>query len=65
MLKTNWTMGSAPLTGRAYAIRQRLGRAKPAKSVAPHKFMSSVERTLLADRLEKRAEREWRAQMGG
>lgn len=65
MLKTNWSLGSAPVAGRAYVIRQRLGRAKPAKSVAPHKFMSSVERVLLAERLEKRAEHEWRKQMGG
>lgn len=55
MLKTNWSLGSAPLAGRAYTIRQRLGRAKPAKSVAPHKCLSYVDRVLLCQKLEREA----------
>lgn len=55
MLKTNWTEGSARVAGRAYVIRNRLGRAKPARSVAPHKPMSYVERALLCERLERQA----------
>lgn len=55
MLSSNWSMGSARSFGRAYVIRNRLGRAKPAKSQAPHKPMSSVERAILCARLERQA----------
>lgn len=55
MLKTNWTEGSARSAGRAYVIRNRLGRAKPAKSQAPHKCMGFVDRVLLCAKLEREA----------
>jgi hypothetical protein len=61
---SNWNVGSARLAGRASVIRQRLGRAKPAKSNAVHKPMSYVERMLLCERLERNAEREWRKGLG-
>lgn len=54
MFKSNWSNGSAALYG-ARVIRQRLGRAKPAKSNAPHKCMSYVERAILCAKLERQA----------
>ena len=53
MLTTNWSIGSARTFGKAYVIRNRLGRAKPAKSVASHKCLSPVERALLCAKLER------------
>lgn len=54
MLKSNWTKGGSAWYG-ARVIRQRVGQAPPAKSQAPHKCMSSVERALLCQRLERQA----------
>lgn len=54
MLKSNWTKGGSAWYG-VRVIRQRIGQAPPAKSQAPHKCMSSVERALLCQRLERQA----------
>lgn len=55
MLTSNWSTGSARSAGRAYVIRNRLGRAKPAKSNAPHKCMGFVDRAILCAKLERQA----------
>jgi hypothetical protein len=57
MLRSNWSEGSAKSFGKAYVIRQRLGRAKPAKSNAPHKCMGFVDRQILCAKLERQAVR--------
>lgn len=55
MLTSNWSTGSARTFGKAYVIRNRLGRAKPAKSNAPHKCMGFVDRQILCAKLERQA----------
>lgn len=54
MLSSNWSQGSTREFG-CRVIRQRIGRAKPAKSNAPHKCMSYVERAILCAKLERQA----------
>jgi hypothetical protein len=56
MLRSNWSKGSASLFG-AHVIRQRIGRAAPAKSVKVHEFMSHDARKALCTWLEARADR--------
>lgn len=55
MLSSNWSIGSAREFGKAYVIRQRIGRAPARKSVAPHKFMDSASRQTLVAKLEREA----------
>lgn len=53
MLRSNWSIGSAKTFGRAYVIRQRLGRAPQRKSKSPHKCMDSSARQALCAKLER------------
>jgi hypothetical protein len=55
MLGTNWSEGSARDAGKAYVIRNRLGRAAPRKSRAAHTFMRPELRQALIEKLEREA----------
>jgi hypothetical protein len=55
MLSTNWSEGSARETGRAYVIRNRMGKAPARKSQAVHTFMRPDLRQALILKLEREA----------
>lgn len=57
MLSTNWTIGSSREAGRAYVIRNKIGRAPARKSQATHAFLTAAQRIALCDKLERDAAR--------